>query len=1289
MKKSKAIRSLVLLGLMAGMSSALSVQSQMTAQNSVKSIIKGGKSYTDFVTKDQVLEAGNDLTEEIAEEGIILMKNENNALPYAGVKKISVFGKGSAGNFYYGGSGSGGSAGVGQKTIYDSLTDAGFSYNPVLRSFYEDDTRSGTGAVGGSIFGGSGSTVGETPIDNYDRSISESTEVFSDAAIVMISRGGGEGYDLERYNSVDFRGDEKKEDYVQHHYLELSKNEADMLEYVKKRFDKITIVLNSAEAFELGSLVDDEKIGSIVWISTPGNTGVMALGKVLNGTVNPSGRTVDTYARDFTKDPTWENFGDNSQTNDGVSNMVAIGSDGNPIKGFSKYGLFGSFYDATKLYNVQYEEGIYVGYRYYETAGSVKGEEWYKNNVVFPFGYGLSYTTFSQEIVGQEPATDGTELDKNGDIKVTVKVTNTGDVAGKEVVQLYYTAPYSTDAPIEKSYVNLAVYDKTKLLRPGESENLTLTIHVQDMASYDYSDINKNNHKGYELEAGNYEIKLMKNAHEKLDSVSYKVSNTINYDTDRVTGNKVENLYDEDSGYSSLPHSDDMKQTIMSRGNFDGTFPKHPDAKNDTEDRCKSTSTLSDRLNHIFSLDDVKEGDPRYVADSAMTGKTQVKESTADADRTHTYMFKDVVDWDYDDDEKWDTLLNELKFSEMQSLVTTGLYHIGGIDSIGKPMATESDGPSCISEVKYCSETMIAATFNDDLAEQMGQLLGNEALFAGKAGWYAPALNIHRSPFGGRNFEYFSEDPILSGKMAAAEIRGVQKKGVYAFPKHFAINEQETEREGLVVFADEQTLREVYFKAFQIAVQEGQPLALMTSFSVLGDCDCASNWAMLNGMLRGEWGFKGKVTTDGYTGTGSSAYQNMNRMYMAGGDYPLGDEAVSGMYGSWDDDKMNVVYTDADKKVKTSSSYWQSIRDCVKHILYADAHSLATNNLLDTSVFTGKKFTAAKDIAFSGSVAADASKVGTSNIRYEVTSGSLPAGMSMADDGTISGTATSFGTSTFTVTMYGDNWVTASETFSIEVVSAFKYEGSAMDSATVGTPFEGKISSDVLVATTNPGDKKEYGPDYGLAEGSVLPNGLELEEDGTISGVPLVAGTYHFTVTCTTYTYSLNFYTTPWSYVPTPVVNTVDYTITVAPTPCTVTYNANYTGGTSSTATVASGAKATKPADLARAGYIFKGWFKDAACTTPVDFNDAINGDVTYYAGWAEEAKATDTSALEKKISELEEEVKVLKDDVAKKEDKTTKTSGCGGSVIAATSGVAALALVGAALILKKKREEK
>ena len=1276
----KVVRSLALLGLVGFLGYGLEATSLAQSNVAKRAIITGGKSYTDFNTIDDVIEAGNDLNEEIAGEGVVLLKNNNSQLPYTGVKRLSVFGKGSRTNYVYGGTGSGASSSIGREDLYDSLEDAGFECNPVLKSFYDDDTRSGTGRDGGDIFGSHGNTIGETPIADYDRSIDESTHIYDDAAIVVISRAGGEGYDNERYNAVDFRGDEAKDGYVQSNYLELSKNEKDMIDYVEKRFSNITVLINSASAMELGTLQDDDKIGSILWISNPGNSGSMAIGRILKGEINPSGRLVDIYARDFTKDPTWQNFGNNNQTNNGTANCIAIGADGKPIKGFSKYGLFGSFYDATQLYYTQYEEGIYVGYRYYETRGHEEGEEWYKNNVVYPFGYGLSYTSFTQEIIGQEPAANNAIIDKDGDIKVTVRVKNTGSVAGKDVVQLYYSAPYTANG-IEKSYVNLGAFSKTKLLRPGQSEDVSLTIHVQDMASYDYKKVGEKT--GYQLDAGNYSIKLMNNSHDVIDEVTYNLPETIEYTTDRVTGNTVDNIFtDENTGWCSMPHSDDMKQTTLSRSDFEGTFPKHPDAANDTEDRVKSTSTLSHRLNHVFTLDDITEDDPRYVPDSAMTGLTQVPESTADADRTHTLMFKDMVDVPYGD-AKWDTLVNELKFSEMQSLVTTGLYHIGGIDSIGKPQAVESDGPSCINVVSYASETMLAATFNTDLVEKEGQMMGNEALFVGKAGWYAPAMNLHRSPFGGRNFEYYSEDPLLSGKMAAAAVRGVQSKGVYAFPKHFAVNEQETDREGLVVFANEQTLRELYFKAFQIMVQEGKPLALMSSFSVLGDCDCASNYGMLTKMLRNEWGFEGKVTTDGFTGKGNSAYQNMNRMYMSGGDYPLGDQPISDMYGHWDDTQKNIVYTSSDNTTKTSTSYWKAIRECVKHILYTDVHSLATNNLLDTSVFKGAALKAAKDISFSQSIACDTSKLGTANVRYEVTSGKLPDGLTLSEKGVISGKATEFGTFAFDITMYGDNWVKNTQSFTIEVTSAFNYTGSDMSTAVVGTPFQGKISSDVLVATEAPDTHKSYGPEYEVSSGS-LPLGLTLAEDGTLSGVPLEAGTYNFTVACTTYTYSLNFYTTPWSYIPVPTINYVDYSIVVSPTPYEVSFDANYDGGTKTTVSVLDGHTVTRPADPVREGYIFTGWFTDSRCTKAVDFNTAISADTTFYAGWS---KVADTSALEDKVTSLEKKIEDLKTKLDTKADKDS--GGCGGSVIAASTTVGALALLGIGLAFKKRREDK
>lgn len=1281
------------------------MSSGLTHQNGIrfdamakKAIIQGGKAYSDYASEEDVIKAGNSLNETIAEEGIVLLKNQNNDLPYLGVKRVSVFGKGSS-NLIYGGTGSGGGNSANAATIFDSLEAVGLEYNPTLRNFYDNDNLSGTGAIGGDIFGSYGSTIGETPIENFDRSLDESTRLYNDAAIIVISRGGGEGFDLDRVNAVDYRGDEKKEGYVQSHYLELSKNEKDMIEYVKARFNKITVVVNCAEAMELGTLQDDDRITSMLWLSTPGNSGVMALGRILKGEVNPSGRLVDTYARDFTKDPTWENFGSNNQTSkpdkDGnyPINYYAYDKEGKLVPGFKVAGIFGSFVQSSAVPYVQYEEGIYYGYNYYETRGESDGETWYNDNVVYPFGYGLSYTDFDQKIISSSLA-DGSALVKDGTLEFTVNVKNTGSVPGKDVVQLYYTAPYDkSSAPIEKAHVKSGAFSKTKLLRPGESQDIKLTIHVQDMASYDYLDMNKNGHTGYELDKGEYTIKLLNNAHDKtneqtaskmFDSVSYHLDSVIDYDTDRTTGGKVENRFTgEDSIYKSTPYAADMKHTELSRSDWTNTWPSHPDTTS-ADDRTKEGSKLAERLAHVFTLDDIegKSDDPRYKTAKDMEGKSQIPEATKDADRKHTLMLKDMVDVDYDD-QKWETLLNELKYSEMVDLVRTGLYHVGALDAIGKKVAVDSDGPASIYKVRYASETLLAATYNTDLIYRQGQMVGNEALFAGKSGWYGPAMNMHRSPFGGRNFEYFAEDPLLSGKMAAAEISGAQSKGLYAYAKHFAANDQETSRQGVSVYVNEQALREAYLKPFQYAVEEGGSIGIMTSFNKIGNVDAACNYALLTGVLRNEWGFKGAIVTDGYSGTGHQAYMNLNNMFIAGGDLPLGDEAVSEFYGTWDDDKKTVVYTSSDNTLKTSYSYWDAIRRATKNLLYVACHSNQMNNLLDLSSFNGKTINAAKDVKFSQSVAAEFSKVGTDNISYRLASGKLPEGLALSKDGIISGVATTFGTYTFSITMAADNWVTSTKEFTINVVSAFNFTGSDMSNMEVKKPFEGKISSDVIKASENAsGSNGLYKRvEYALAEGASLPIGLELSSDGTISGLPLKAGDYKTKIAVTAYTLSLDF--TTWTYVEVPNVFYVEYEFHVNPTPFIVTFDGNYEGGNKTTQKVLDGEKANRPLDLHRDGYIFTGWYTDKAATKVADFSTGITADTTFYAGWVKIEGKSDTTELENKIKALEE---ALANKADKKEEKS---SGCSGSVAVISSVLGATAMLGLGLALKKKKEEK
>jgi beta-glucosidase len=1229
MKNKNLFRSLVVVGMLAAMSSGLAAgqENSLSLSPLKKNLISGGKCYSDFETEDDLLKAGNQLNEDIAGEGIVLLKNEDGALPYQGVKRVSIFGKNSA-SMAYGGSGSGSGSTDGAKTIFDSLTDAGFEYNPALKSFYEDNARSGIGRENGSIFGYSGATIGETPIEDYDRSVEESLSVYSDAAIIVITRTGGEGFDHNTCDARDFNlatGETAAPEDHEIHYLELSKNEKAMIQLVEERFSKITVVINSATSMELGTLKADPKIQSMLWLSTPGATGVMALGRILNGTVNPSGRLIDIYSADFRKDPTFQNFGTNAQTSaDGSANYFAKDKDGKLVPGFKVGGLFGSFVQSSAVPYVEYEEGIYTGYRYYETRGHEEGEAWYQENVVYPFGYGLSYTTFTQEIVSASPI-NNSALAKDGKVAIDVKVTNSGTKAGKDTVQLYYTAPY-TSGGIEKSYVVLGAFGKTNLLQPNQSQTLSLTIDVQDMASYDYLDSNKNGHSGYELDAGDYEIKLMNNSHDVIAKESYTLGETVNYDTDKKTGNKVENRFTgEDSIYKSTPYAADMQMTEMSRADFAGTFPKAPDMTK-AEDRTKDGSKLADRLAHVFSLDDIegKTDDPRYKTAADMEGLSQIPEATADADRTHTLMLKDMVDVDFSDT-KWDTLLNELKYSEINEMVRYGQYHVGSLDAIGKPSVIDSDGPASIYKIYWGSETLLAATFNTDLIHKQGQMVGNEALFAGKTGWYGPAMNSHRSPFGGRNFEYFSEDPLLAGKIAASEIQGAQQKGVYSYCKHFALNDQETSRQGVSVYCNEQAMRELYLKPFQYSVQEGESLGVMSSFNKIGNVDAATNYALLTQVLRDEWGFKGAVVTDGYSGDGFSAYMNLNNMLIAGGDLPLGDMGLNQFYGSWSDSDQCVVYTAGDKTQKKSYSYWYAMRRSAKGLLYAASRSNEMNNLLNTSAFQGEELTAAKDIAYTKSLAVSAEVFGTSNQRYEVTGGKLPAGLTLSREGVLSGTATESGDFTFEVTLRGDFWVAKKAEYTMHVVSAFDYTGSAMDSALVGQAFSGKISSTVVAA----GKNNYSSVVYGVADGSALPDGLAIDEDGNITGTPTKSGTYATKVMVTAYVPTYNFWVGKMVDVPTYFY--LDYTIQVNAIPHQVTFNANYTEGKNTQAEVLDGKTVTEPVGLVRDGYIFTGWYTDSACTKKADFSQAITAETTFYAGWS---KAYSQDEVDAKITE-------------------------------------------------------
>lgn len=845
-----------------------------------------------------------------------MLKNENEALPLSTGAKVTVFGKNSV-NIVRGGSGS--SAGTSSEvtdTLYSSLESAGIECNPVMKAFYEG-SESGSGRPAtqpgmGSIL--TGYPTGETPVSMYGTKQRDSYKQYGDAAIVVFSRIGGEGFDLPRtmfwngksYNDPSWSGTEvvpgarNKTD----HYLQLDRNETDMLNEACQNFKKVIVVINSPSPMELGFLDDpdhyayNKNIDAALWIGSPGNSGINALGRILNGTINPSGKTADTYARNFKANPTWNNFG---------NNLAAQGN---------YYTYQG---EAVNAQFVEYREGIYVGYRYYETRGYTEekngNSEWYKENVVYPFGYGKSYTTFEWDVSDVK-----LESDK---ITVDVTVTNTGDYDGKDVVQLYFTSPYK-EKGIEKSYVVLGDFVKTDLLPANAGEKststYTLSVDLRDMASYDYNDANINGHIGFELEKGIYEIKIMRDSHNVERSQTVELPE-IFYDNDSVTEKAIVNLFEEMNEFNK------GKWSYLSRADWENTWPRPV-----TIEEKAITAEFANSL--TYTIND-KVGDPWFKPESEMPEQSK---NVMPYNDTPIKLY-DLIGLDYNDP-KWNDLLSQLTVGQMAELIGQGSYRTVNIDNIDKPLTTDPDGPMGFSifmgsptvydTCYYAGECVVGTTWNTELAYAMGVMIGNESLIGNEkgdgspySGWYAPAVNIHRSQFSGRNFEYYSEDGFLSGKLAAQVIKGAKSKGVYTYLKHFALNDQETDRDtnGILTWANEQIMREIYFKPFEIGVKEGGTTAIMSSFNRMGTVWAGGDYRLLTRLLREEWGFRGMVITD----FNLTPYMNPDQMIRAGGD-------------------LNLSPMKAPTETTTATSV-NAMRQATKNILYTVANSNAMNGM--------------------------------------------------------------------------------------------------------------------------------------------------------------------------------------------------------------------------------------------------------------------------------------------------------------------------------------------------------
>ena len=829
---------------------------------------------TKYMLSDSTVSKANELAKEVQSEAITLLKNEDSNLPLSS-KKVNVFGWGST-NPVYGGTGSGSmSDQYDTVSMLDGMKEAGIETNSELSKLYTD-YRSDRPEVG--MFAQDW-TLPEVPAAQYTDELISNAKDFSDEAIITITRVGGEGADLPMDMTADgITYTNNSEDYADFQkgesFLQLSQTERDMIDLVTKNFSKVTLVYNGANTFQFDFLSDYPQIKSVVWCPPAGQTGFSALGDVLAGETNPSGKTSDTFLKDLTQSVSYNNFGLFEYTN--MDDLAAkytgfTGDEVTAIPGF-----------------VNYTEGIYVGYKFYETAAA-EGAIDYDSMVAFPFGYGLSYTSFEQKL------DDVTYED--GKVTVDVTVTNTGDTAGKDVVEVYYNPPY-TNGGIEKASTNLVDFEKTDLIEPGASQTVTIEFEDDDMASYDYK-----NAKSYVLEKGDYAVSIQSDSHNVIDSKTIGVDETITYDSDSNTHNDDQivatNQFDDAAG----------DVTYLSRADHFANYKEATAAPTNFEMSDEAKETFYNNSNYDpTSFDDDSDEMPTTGAKNGLK-------------------LSDMYGKDYDDAD-WDKLLDQLTFDDMDNLIANGGYGTPAISSVGKIQLTDADGPASLNNnftgvgsIGFPASTAFACTWNRDLAKQFGEMIGDMAHDMHVAGWYAPAMNIHRNAFSGRTFEYFSEDALLSGVMASSQIAGAKSKGVYSFMKHFAMNDQETKRtEMLCTWSNEQAIREIYLKPFEMSVKEGGAQAVMSAFNYIGNTYAGGNETLLKTILRDEWGFRGFVLTDYFGGYG---YQNADQEVRAGNDSMLATTSITNHITDKSATSVKAMRQAAHNILYTAANSWQ------------------------------------------------------------------------------------------------------------------------------------------------------------------------------------------------------------------------------------------------------------------------------------------------------------------------------------------------------------------------------
>lgn len=1027
------------------LSVAMLLSGAVLAQTSFASADEGTPLFkSDYSTKAEAVQAGLDLNEQIAEEGMILLKNVDSTLPLTtsatNKTKVTVLGYAgvnpNAGSSANGGDSSAGSA-IALENVYGSLEEANYELNPTVKDQYEAwadmENVSSDSAIANLTDGNDFATKSATWTNLGDY----------DTALVVLSAGS---------NTVG------SEEGQRVHSLQLDDEQLDLLNYATSNFDTVIVLVNSCTPIELAAIQNNAAVDAVLNIGEPGDNGFAALGKVLSGEVNPSGRLTDTWATDFTKNPSYVNFNVLGRA-DVMGSGVPYGKDGNgTTTGYTQYQYDGETIDT---WAVGYEEGIYVGYRWYETAyteihndnylADTDADDWYDANVVYPFGYGMSYTTFDWEIW---PVLDeNSNLTANSALTFDVRVTNTGDVAGKEVVQLYYSAPY-TKGGVEKAAVNLGDFAKTEILAPGESQVVRVSIDASDMASYDYATA-----QTYVLEDGAYDLILATDSHDAaVDALAddasvytYNVASDIECST-AVTGNEITNQLDD------VTDGFEANYKGLSRSDFEGTMPDSPAQYKAIDE------TQYDALSF-----DTGDYDSYYDEDLDVTYAT----STAGRADKYKIVLADMVGADADDP-RFQEMVEQLTIEEMVEFINGGGFHSLAIDYLGVPYAHNTDGPkgwtgSGVDSNDrfnyFSSEPMIAATYNKDLYYQMGLMIGEQGLWGNSTqesgmaysytGWYAPGMNIHRSPFDSRYTEYYSEDPVLTGIAAANISLGANEKGCYVTMKHFAfhndgggastyragaISADSNPEAGLTVWCTEQAAREIYLKGFQICTEDGESRYLMGSFTRIGNTWCGGSYSIMQSIVRDEWGFEGSNVTDIVLYNMVNAYQ----LVTSGG----GTMLTGFMGGTY----LDAATINAMPEGKTKDVLIYGMQQSVKQVLYIVANSNAMNVPAGAKVVYNATTTNEDDetveITLSNAKVGEAYtsialNLATLNTYYDYSDGitysavNLPQGMTFnTSTGIISGTPTAAGTYEVIITAEAEGYQSASHTFTLVVEAA-------------------------------------------------------------------------------------------------------------------------------------------------------------------------------------------------------------------------------------------------------------